>query len=162
MMWPAVGMDTSTPSAISGSRPIVTNSVVPIANPPMASASTARVKCRAVVGRVSGAAVAVIVTPCSNRRPRTAYSATATSDVRTLSRLPGSSSTRTAPSASTCTSSRSAPTFRPRSENAPRAVLVRAGWVTCPPVASTTRPVTATRAASGAAADQACGRQAAG
>ena len=82
MMWPAVGMDTPTPSAISGSRPIVTNSVVPIANPPMASASIARVKCLALAGRVWGAvSVAVMVTPCSNRRPRTTYSSTPTSDV---------------------------------------------------------------------------------
>ena len=39
--WPAVGIDTSTPSAICGSRPIAMNSVVPIAKPPMASARTA-------------------------------------------------------------------------------------------------------------------------
>src|SRR6187200_1927930 len=37
-------MGTATPSAICGSRPIVTNSAVPIANPPMASAITARPK----------------------------------------------------------------------------------------------------------------------
>src|SRR5688500_462348 len=41
MTWPAEGMSTPTPSAMSGSTPIVTNSVVPIANPPMASATTA-------------------------------------------------------------------------------------------------------------------------
>ena len=41
---PAAGIETPTPAAISGSRPIVTNSVVPIANPPMASASTASTK----------------------------------------------------------------------------------------------------------------------
>jgi hypothetical protein len=34
-------MSTPTPSAMSGSTPIVTNSVVPIAKPPMASATTA-------------------------------------------------------------------------------------------------------------------------
>ena len=76
--------------------------------------------------------------------------------------LPGSSSTRTSPSAATCTSRHSAPTRSPRSEKAPSRVLVRAGWVTVPAGTSTRRPVIATRAASGAAADQAWGRQAAG
>jgi len=37
-------------SAICGSRPIVTNSVVPIAKPPIASASRARPTCRLVSG----------------------------------------------------------------------------------------------------------------
>src|SRR5687767_3078947 len=41
MTWPAEGMSTPTPAAMSGSTPIVTNSVVPMANPPMASATTA-------------------------------------------------------------------------------------------------------------------------
>ena len=41
MAWPAAGMDTSTPRASCGSNPIETNSVVPIAKPPIASASTA-------------------------------------------------------------------------------------------------------------------------
>ena len=41
MTWPAEGMSTPTPSAMSGSTPIVTNSVVPIANPPRARATTA-------------------------------------------------------------------------------------------------------------------------
>ena len=44
LRWPAAGMDTPTPSATCGSRPMVTNSGMPIAKPPMASASTARVK----------------------------------------------------------------------------------------------------------------------
>src|SRR5690242_4472638 len=47
MMWPVVGIEASMPSAISGSRPIVTNSVVPIANPPSASAVIARPTWRA-------------------------------------------------------------------------------------------------------------------
>ncbi len=38
---PACGMETPTPSATCGSRPMAMNSVVPIANPPVASASTA-------------------------------------------------------------------------------------------------------------------------
>ena len=38
---PAVGTETSTPSAISGSTPIVMNSVVPMVNPPTASARIA-------------------------------------------------------------------------------------------------------------------------
>ena len=53
MTWPAVGIETSTPSAICGSRPIVTNSVVPIAKPPIASARTARPKWRAVTDGTS-------------------------------------------------------------------------------------------------------------
>ena len=40
-MWPACGIETPTPSATSGSRPIVTNSVVPMAKPPMARATVA-------------------------------------------------------------------------------------------------------------------------
>ncbi len=39
--WPAVGMVMPTPWATSGSSPMVTNSVVPIANPPVASARSA-------------------------------------------------------------------------------------------------------------------------
>ena len=41
-MWPVVGIDSSMPAAMSGSRPMVTNSVVPIANPPSASDRIAR------------------------------------------------------------------------------------------------------------------------
>src|SRR3712207_3598127 len=41
MPWPADGMSTPTPSAMSGRTPIVTNSVVPIAKPPRASAPMA-------------------------------------------------------------------------------------------------------------------------
>src|SRR6476661_1393872 len=47
----------STPRAISGSSPIVTNSVVPMANPPMARARIARLVCR---GRLSAPAVGVV------------------------------------------------------------------------------------------------------
>src|ERR1700710_2741277 len=43
MACPARGMETPTPSASSGSSPIETNSVVPIANPPVARASSASV-----------------------------------------------------------------------------------------------------------------------
>ena len=43
---PAAGIETSTPRASCGSRPIETNSVVPIANPPVASASNAMVAWR--------------------------------------------------------------------------------------------------------------------
>jgi hypothetical protein len=43
MVCPAVGMSTPTPAAISGSSPIVTNSVVPMATPPRISAMVARV-----------------------------------------------------------------------------------------------------------------------
>src|SRR5688572_4293342 len=55
MTWPADGMSTPTPAAMSGSTPMVTNSVVPIANPPMASATTATTT-RAVLrgGRTAG------------------------------------------------------------------------------------------------------------
>ncbi len=44
-MWPVVGIDWSMPSAMSGSRPMVTNSVVPMAKPPVARATSARVRC---------------------------------------------------------------------------------------------------------------------
>ena len=60
MMWPACGIETPTPSEICGSNPIVTNSVVPIAKPPTASASTASRKCVARAGRTW--VVVVIVT----------------------------------------------------------------------------------------------------
>ena len=43
---PAEGMVTPTPAAISGSRPIVTNSVVPMATPPRIRAMVARVAWR--------------------------------------------------------------------------------------------------------------------
>src|SRR3954469_4574377 len=42
MTWPPAGIEIPTPVAISGSRPMATNSVVPIANPPRASAIKAR------------------------------------------------------------------------------------------------------------------------
>ena len=58
MRWPAAGIDTPTPPATCGSRPIVTNSVVPMAKPPMASASTASTKWRVGVP-VSGGGGAV-------------------------------------------------------------------------------------------------------
>ncbi|MDR7309039.1 hypothetical protein J2S40_000097 [Nocardioides luteus] len=48
--WPAVDVPTPTPTAISGSTPMVTNSVVPIANPPIARASTAITKRAEVTG----------------------------------------------------------------------------------------------------------------
>src|SRR5689334_8477955 len=41
MRWPPVGMSTPTPRVISGSRPMDTNSLVPIAKPPRASAAMA-------------------------------------------------------------------------------------------------------------------------
>ncbi len=57
MVWPACGIVMPTPSATCGSTPIVTNSVVPIANPPTASASTAGPKCgaRPAAASVDGA-----------------------------------------------------------------------------------------------------------
>ena len=64
--WPAVGIETSTPSAICGSTPIVTNSVVPMAKPPVARASTARPKC---VGRAAGGASGGAVVVISTHRP---------------------------------------------------------------------------------------------
>ncbi len=61
MTWPARGIETPTPSEIWGNNPIVTNSVVPIANPPTARARTASPKCLVVrSGRTS--VVVVIVT----------------------------------------------------------------------------------------------------
>jgi len=45
---PAVGMSVPMPFATCGSRPMVTNSVVPMAKPPMASASSARPTCRVI------------------------------------------------------------------------------------------------------------------
>jgi hypothetical protein len=45
-MCPAVGIVMPTPLAICGSSPMVTNSVVPMANPPIASARIARLTCR--------------------------------------------------------------------------------------------------------------------
>jgi hypothetical protein len=50
-MWPVSAFVRWMPSAISSSRPIVMNSVVPIANPPRASATKANDTCR-VRGRV--------------------------------------------------------------------------------------------------------------
>src|SRR5690348_4816598 len=41
MMCPAVGIEIPTPAAICGSSPMVANSVVPMANPPIASANNA-------------------------------------------------------------------------------------------------------------------------
>lgn len=41
MTWPATGSVIRRPAAMSGSRPIATNSVVPMPNPPRASAITA-------------------------------------------------------------------------------------------------------------------------
>ena len=55
MTRPATGIDTSTPSAICGSTPMVTNSVVPMAKPPMASAMIASRKCAARVPPSAGA-----------------------------------------------------------------------------------------------------------
>src|SRR3954447_11069089 len=46
MKCPADGMLVPTPAAMSGSRPMVTNSVVPMANPPSASATIARTAVR--------------------------------------------------------------------------------------------------------------------
>ena len=64
--WPPVGIETSTPSAIWGSSPIVTNSVVPIAKLPIARASTARTKWPAVrwVSRGDGAVVVMTEKNC--------------------------------------------------------------------------------------------------
>src|SRR6185436_16290792 len=61
MTWPACGIETPTPSEIWGSSPIVTNSVVPIAKPPTASARTAGPK-RVVVRAGRTSVVVVIVT----------------------------------------------------------------------------------------------------
>src|SRR4051794_14092217 len=54
MRCPAEGMLAPTPSAMSGSSPIVTNSVVPMAKAPIASAAIARTAVR--VGEVVGTA----------------------------------------------------------------------------------------------------------
>ena len=65
MTWPPAGIETPTPSAICGSRPIVTNSVVPIAKPPIARARIASPKWRARttgVWSTAGASVVVIGT----------------------------------------------------------------------------------------------------
>ena len=53
---PVVGIDSSMPAAISLSRPIVTNSVVPIAKPPSAREMMASPTCAARGVLVSGAA----------------------------------------------------------------------------------------------------------
>ena len=53
-MCPVVGIDSPMPSAMSGSSPIVTNSVVPIANPPVASAISASVTCGVREGEGTG------------------------------------------------------------------------------------------------------------
>ncbi|MCY1518230.1 hypothetical protein D9M68_529400 [compost metagenome] len=42
MTWPACGMVTAMSFATSGSRPMMTNSPVPMAKPPTPNASTAR------------------------------------------------------------------------------------------------------------------------
>src|SRR5262245_10495350 len=42
MSRPAVGMDTWRSAAMSGNRPVITNSVIPIANVPTASAARAK------------------------------------------------------------------------------------------------------------------------
>src|SRR3954454_7303043 len=53
MRWPAVGMSTSTLAAMSGRTPIVTNSVVPIANPPSARAPIATMTRAVLLGEGS-------------------------------------------------------------------------------------------------------------
>src|SRR6478752_8904432 len=58
MTCPAVGTETSRPSAISGRTPIVTNSVVPMAKPPTASARMGSTACLALR---SGGAVSSVV-----------------------------------------------------------------------------------------------------
>lgn len=64
-------METSTPRAISGSRPIVTNSVVPIAKPPTASAVVAHATRTAEQTGVSvDVAVVAVLTPGQVRRRR--------------------------------------------------------------------------------------------
>jgi len=66
MTCPAEGMSTPTPSAMSGSTPIVTDSVVPIAKPPRASATiaattrTVLIGAGSVIGAVGGAAVGAV------------------------------------------------------------------------------------------------------
>ena len=75
MTLPAAGIETSTPSAICGSRPIVTNSVVPIANPPMARASTASPKWAGLVAVSAGVVVDMLIA-FSNRARRFTYSST--------------------------------------------------------------------------------------
>ena len=65
---PAVGMEIPTPEAICGSSPIVTNSVVPMANPPIASARMARLTCRvgwdsSPVGSAGGARSVSVTAP---------------------------------------------------------------------------------------------------
>ena len=68
MMWPAVGIETPTPSAICGNSPMTTNSVVPMAKPPIASASTARVKWRVVTDAWGGAGAVVVIAGTASRR----------------------------------------------------------------------------------------------
>src|SRR5882762_8153300 len=48
---PAVGIDTCTPSAMTGNSPIGLNSVVPMPNAPMASASSGQLKRRSASSR---------------------------------------------------------------------------------------------------------------
>jgi hypothetical protein len=76
MTRPATGIDTPTPSAICGSTPMVTNSVVPIANPPVASAMTASRKCAArVETAATDVSVAGLVTDTMvEQRPTGTYS----------------------------------------------------------------------------------------
>ena len=80
MTCPPVGIETSTPLEICGSSPIVTNSVVPMANPPIASASTASPKWRAVTDGTSRSAdegsvvssvggALVVITSCKTGPP---------------------------------------------------------------------------------------------
>ncbi|GAA1114512.1 hypothetical protein GCM10009668_41310 [Nocardioides dubius] len=67
-------MLTSIPSAISGSSPIVTNSVVPIAKPPMERANTAQPKCAGeVCGSVRPGRAAVEVIKAGTTRPGLAF-----------------------------------------------------------------------------------------
>src|SRR5690348_9073574 len=68
MTWPAVGMSTPTPSAMSGRTPMVTNSVVPIANPPIASATTATTTRTVLIG-AGGAVTAGSLTHAAKCSP---------------------------------------------------------------------------------------------
>ena len=66
MTCPAAGSETPRPLAMSGSRPMATNSVVPMPNPPSASATTASQRttgsgAAAETGPEARSSVAVIV-----------------------------------------------------------------------------------------------------
>ena len=65
MMWPVVAFDRSMPTAISSSRPIVMNSVVPIANPPSARASSAAPTCVGRTSRLGALVIVSVTTPSS-------------------------------------------------------------------------------------------------